>query len=114
MAIQKTIQLNNGLTAPNAYIRVDTVSGCKGIMTISVNSYLSEAAFKGEAPYTKQETVTNPDGTTTVNILPNPQPYLEQELHEFTPDVTSTGKNFIEQGYDYIKTLPKYAGATDC
>jgi hypothetical protein len=24
------------------------------------------------------------------------------------------GKNFISQAYDYIKTLPTYAGAQDC
>lgn len=114
MAIKKTIQLNNGLTAVDAYIRVDTVSGYKGSITVSVNSYLSEAAFKGVDPYTKQETLMNPDGTTTTETVANPQPYLEQELHAFTPDVTDTGKNFIEQAYAYIKTLPKYVGATDC
>jgi hypothetical protein len=24
------------------------------------------------------------------------------------------GKNFIEQAYEYLKTLPEFAGATDC
>ena len=30
----------------------------------------------------------------------------------FTPDLT--GDNFIKQAYEYLKTLPEFADATDC
>ena len=30
----------------------------------------------------------------------------------FVPDLN--GKNFFAQAYDYLKTLPEFAGATDC
>ena len=30
----------------------------------------------------------------------------------FIPDLN--GKNFFAQAYDYLKTLPEFAGATDC
>ena len=30
----------------------------------------------------------------------------------FTPDLN--GENFIAQAYNYLKTLPEFAGATDC
>lgn len=30
----------------------------------------------------------------------------------FVPDMN--GKNFIQQSYEYLKTLPEFAGAVDC
>lgn len=33
-------------------------------------------------------------------------------MHSFVPDMD--GKNFIAQAYDYLKTLPEFAGAVDC
>lgn len=30
----------------------------------------------------------------------------------YTPDLT--GDNFIKQAYEYLKTLPEFANATDC
>lgn len=32
--------------------------------------------------------------------------------YEFTPDLD--GENFIKQAYEHLKTLPEFAGATDC
>ena len=37
---------------------------------------------------------------------------LERKLYLITPDLG--GKNFIAQAYDYMKTLPEFAGASDC
>lgn len=37
---------------------------------------------------------------------------LHVEGFEFPSNLE--GPNFIKQAYDYIKTLPKFAGATDC
>ena len=37
---------------------------------------------------------------------------ISRKNYSFTPDLT--GKNFIAQAYDYIKTLPDFSGATDC
>jgi len=33
---------------------------------------------------------------------------------QYTFLVTLDGKNFIAQGYDYLKTLPEFADAVDC
>ena len=90
MALSKDIILNNGLTVPNAYIRIDTVSGYKGGLDISVNSYVSQEAFN------------------------NGQGYLEQKIYHFIPSVEDTAPNFIKQGYEYLKTLEEYADAVDC
>lgn len=32
--------------------------------------------------------------------------------YEFTPDLN--GPNFIQQAYEYLKTLPEFADAVDC
>lgn len=90
MALSKDIILNNGLTVPNAYIRIDTVSGYKGELDISVNSYVSQEAFN------------------------NGQGYLEQKFYHFVPSVADGALNFIKQGYEYLKTLEEYADAVDC
>lgn len=89
MALQKTITLNNGLVAENAYIRIDTVSGYKGGIEVSVNSYISKTAFASG------------------------QGYLEQKIHGFIPNVADDAPNFIKQGYEYLKTLPEFEGAVD-
>jgi hypothetical protein len=89
MALQKTITLTNGLTATNAYVRIDTISGYKGELNISVNSYASQDAFVGG------------------------KGYLEQKLYNFIPSVADGSTNFIKQGYEYLKTLDEYKDATD-
>lgn len=89
MAIQKKIVFN-GLNVENAYIRIDTVSGYKGGIDISVNSYVSKEAFE------------NGDG------------YLKQQMFNFIPSVEEGSENFIKQGYDYLKTLPEFDNAVDC
>lgn len=112
MALQKTITLGNGLVAADAYIRVDSIMGSKDTLTFSVNSYLSADAFNGTGAFL----VANPayvEGGEEPEFLPQPQPYLEQELVEFTPDVSPGAANFIEQAYAVLIALPKYAGAAD-
>ena len=37
---------------------------------------------------------------------------LERKIYLITPDLG--GKNFIAQAYDYMKTLPEFAGSVDC
>lgn len=33
---------------------------------------------------------------------------------QHTISIDLSGKNFISQGYDYLKTLPEFADAVDC
>lgn len=37
---------------------------------------------------------------------------LKYENYTFSPDLN--GSNFIAQAYAHLKTLPEFAGATDC
>lgn len=36
------------------------------------------------------------------------------EKYKFKPEVSDGSKNFIAQAYEHLKTLPEFAGATDC
>ncbi|WP_410512049.1 hypothetical protein PaeBR_18695 [Paenibacillus sp. BR2-3] len=89
MALTKKVTLENGLEANSAYIRIDTVSGYKGGLDISVNSYVSQEAFESG------------------------KGYLQQQFYNFTPSVENDSPNFIKQGYEYLKTLPEYIDALD-
>jgi hypothetical protein len=37
---------------------------------------------------------------------------IDRKQYTFSPDLN--GPNFIKQSYEYLKTLPEFAGATDC
>ena len=37
---------------------------------------------------------------------------VEEKYCNFMPDMD--GANFIKQAYEHLKTLPEFAGATDC
>jgi hypothetical protein len=37
-----------------------------------------------------------------------------QKHYKFTASVSDGAENFIKQAYAHLKTLPEFAGATDC
>jgi len=39
---------------------------------------------------------------------------LLNTIHKFTPSLDASAPNFIAQAYDYLKTLPDFAGSQDC
>lgn len=89
MGLQKTMTLDNGLVVPDAYIRIDTVSGCKTDIQVGVNYYVSQQDFQ--------------DG----------KGFIQQKLYNFVPDVSDAAANFIKQGYDFLKSFPDLLGAVD-
>ena len=89
MALSKTIYANIGLEVPNAYIKINTLSGNKSMIEINVKTYVSREASKND-------------------MVPIVDTYMS-----FTPSVDDSAPNFIKQGYEYLKTLPTYAGAID-
>jgi CRISPR/Cas system endoribonuclease Cas6 (RAMP superfamily) len=90
MALRKNIEFTpNGFDSAaslnNAYIKVDTVSGNKSTVEITVIIYSEKN-----------------DQKTPV----------QAKKYTFT---TSMGnKNFIAQAYEHLKTLPEFDGAEDC
>lgn len=89
MGLQFNLVLANGLTAPGAYGRVDSVMGSKESLDFSFNVYSSRKAF--------------------IDKLPQ----VEQRMYTFTPSVEDDAVNFIKQAYRYIKRLPDYVDAID-
>ena len=39
---------------------------------------------------------------------------IEYKQYTFIPSVADGSANFIQQGYEYLKTLPEFADAIDC
>lgn len=68
----------------NAYIRIESVEGNKENMKICVVYYENDSAKK----------------------------ILQRKYYTFVP--TMDDKNFIKQGYEFLKTLPKFINAVDC
>jgi len=85
MALEKTVQTEFGFTAENAYHKIGVVKiSKKNVMHFNADSYTSKNAQK---------------------------PFFS-EGHVCGYDLT--GANPIAQAYAHIKTLPEFAGATDC
>ena len=84
MALQKDITTANGLTASNAYLRVENLTlMSKNIIRFSLKSYVSS------------------DVSETI------------KTEVFACDYDITGENPIKQAYQHIKTLPEFTEATD-
>ena len=89
MAIIINIGTNSGVSINQSYARIDTTNGSKESQTVTVNYYVSKEAFEEGKDFLKQEVYTCP---------------VSVELNS---------PNFIKQEYEYLKTLPEFAGAVD-
>lgn len=65
--------------------------------------------------------ITNQDGNkdkiklqVTVFNNDKKENVLEIKYYLFIPSVAYGSTNFIQQGYEYLKTLPEYAESVDC
>ena len=88
MALSKNIDFKTQsgfeITVKDAYIRVDQISGDKNKVSCNVNFYKSS----------------------------NEKTSFKGDIYKFKPNLS--GENFIAQAYEYLKTMPEFAGATDC
>lgn len=89
MALEHYLTLNSGINVTNAYSRIEIIEGGKDQLDIVVMSYLNQSA-----------------------IQENKEP-LAVVRYTFVPNIGSTSLNFFVQGYEHLKTLPGYEGATD-
>jgi hypothetical protein len=90
MALQMNTTLNSGVTVENAYFMIQSYSGNREQLRFMAVSFLNRDAAQG-----------------------NKAPLQYGKEYSCTPDLTDTAKNFIKQGYEYLKTLPEFSGATD-
>jgi len=89
MGLQKDLELNSGIMVEDAYFRIDTISGNKNKITVSLVSYVSRNDFL--------------EGKSILN----------KESYSFTPDIKDIGMNFIRQGYACIKSTEEFQDAKD-
>ena len=84
MALEKTVTTSHGFKAVDAYHRVEGVQVNKNTMTFQVRSYKDNSDF----------------------------PHFADAVFGCSYDID--GNNPIKQAYAHLKTLPEFAGATDC
>jgi hypothetical protein len=77
--------MDNGLEVPNAYIKIISVGTDKTYANATIGVYVNEE--QEEPVYT--------------------------HAYVFGVDMTDNAKNVWKQGYDYLKSLPKFADAVD-
>lgn len=71
---------------PAAYLQITNIEGNKDKVKLLLTSYADST----------KETV------------------VDYKYYTFTPNVDLGSTNFIQQGYEYLKTLPEFADAVDC
>jgi hypothetical protein len=74
------------ITAANAVWRIDGVVGNKTRLSVNVGVYKDISMEKK----------------------------IGQQTFDFQPFVGESAKNFIVQGYEYLKSLPEFKNAQDC
>lgn len=90
MALQISIQLNNGLEVPNSYIKVGSLNGDKESLRIVLFRYASQqAALEGKE-------------------------FIDIKEYTFKPAEEDNSLRWDRQAYEYLKTLAEYDGAVDC
>ena len=95
MALQKTYNLENGLTATNAYWRIEQFTGDRNKLQIIVNAYTdSDAAVVDEE--------------TKATAKP---PVYSKPFSFPTPN---TSTNMFASAYEWLKTQDFFTDATDC
>ena len=73
-----------------AYIKIESVQSKKDFACLSVFYYQSQSAFIAD------------------------RPEFDSEFISFVPSVSDGAENFIKQGYEHLKTLPKFENAINC
>jgi hypothetical protein len=84
MALKKTVTTQHGFVATDAYHRVENV------------------------------TVVNKDQINfhARSYVSADKPFFDESVYSTVYDIA--GENPIKQAYEHLKTLPEFAGATDC
>lgn len=84
MALKTNIETSEGVIVCDAYCRVEQIAITKTHVSFTLKSYV------------------------------DPEKYKKFFGNSYVCDYDLTGENPIKQAYKYLKTLPKFANATDC
>ena len=97
MVLRKNIEFEG-----KAFIRTPLGIIENGTQRVSFSAYVKVISVLGD----KEKMTAN------VNFKGDPQEFTKQ--YEIPVSVESGASNFIAQAYAHLKTLPEFAGATDC
>lgn len=97
MALQKTFEIEG-----NSSIRTKHGEINFGMKKITFNAYVKVVSVTGD----KNQITAN------VSFVENENKFNKE--YRFQPLVDSGSSNFIQQSYIHLKSLPEFAGATDC
>ena len=86
-------------------------------MAIKKDVFFEKTGFEGKLiakdAYWKIENIAGNKNQMSIEIYANVDgAQIQRVVSTFTPSLD--GSNFIRQAYENIKTLPEFAGATDC
>jgi hypothetical protein len=84
MALKKSIETNFGLTVENSYIRVE------GMRIFEKNKLQFQVRY----------------------FVDNTHPHFQDVTYSCMYEID--GQNPFKQAYEYLKTMPEFAGAIDC
>jgi hypothetical protein len=89
------------------------------IITLSGKSRVEENGLSVNIPFNVQETtyikvekVTGDKSLVTADVSWTGDSVRRRRTYGFAPNLS--GANFLAQAYEHLKTLPEFAGATDC
>jgi len=123
MALKKTnLVSENGLTIPNAYIRIDSFEGSKYSVRLHISTYnIVQEDVKVITPTEEEIEVELEDGTKetqtiTTNVETTEQVDVLKKIEETTFDITPNLQdedNILAQGYVEIKST-LFPDSEDC
>jgi hypothetical protein len=97
MALRKNVELTG-----TSFVRTEIGNINKGQETVVFNAYIKVVFVSGD----KNEAVAS--------VVFNDNENKIEKQYRFTVSTSEFSKNFIAQAYNHLKTLPEFAGATDC
>jgi hypothetical protein len=97
MALQKVVQISG-----ESVLRTDFGFVSNGEKTIDVPMYIKVQSVQGDK------------SNVTALVLYTSEKCTFQKTFSVPVSVDETAENFIKQSYLYLKTLPEFAGATNC
>jgi hypothetical protein len=97
MALRKLVELDG-----KSFVQTDAGRIFRGVEKVFFNAYVKVVSISG-----------NKNQVTALVSFSGEETHLEKTY--LVPVTVDEGaKNFISQTYTYLKTLPEFAGATDC
>lgn len=88
-------------------------------MALSKTVKQTKPGFSGELlaenAYIKVESISGDKSSVSALVtFKAGDVFIDRKTYTFEPAVSDAAKNFIAQAYEYLKTLPEFAGAKDC